>query len=194
MEEAWDLWLEGVPGHTDHLFEPPGISANGVPAHIQAEARQGVLEIERLSAQVSRPYHAIRRAILANATMALQLEAIGECDENARQALVKGYEPGMDHLLREAVISCSVKWLVLRHYARLKFDDAVPSDWFHQYMHLAKPYVKEKVRLAKDFVLRTDAGAGRFASIYDTLIEELRDRVLKARPKKRFVTPDLPWG
>ena len=108
--------------------------------------------------------------------------------------LIKGYEEGMDTLLRAAITSSTVKWIVLRVYARWKFDDAVSNDWFHLYMHTARPYIREKVRLAREFVLRADAGAERFAEIYDTLLGELQEKMLKARPKKRFVRPDLPWG
>ena len=194
MREAWELWQEGVRNNPDLRFAPPGVGSSAIPEHIRADAWRGVQEAERRCLEAASPRLALRRAILANATIALQLQAIGECDEGARKALIKGYRPGMDHLLRDAVASCTVKWIVLRQYARWKYDDAVASDWFHQYMHLAKPYVREKVRLAKDFVLLMNEGARRFAEIYDTLLGELRDRTLKARPKKRFVKPDLPWG
>lgn len=194
MQEAWEQWLEGDARHPDQRFAPSATGDAEVPDHVRADVKRGVLEIERLSLEAGNPRLAIRRAIFANATMALQLEAVAESDEQARQALIKGYQAGMDQLLRDAVASCRLKWIVLREYARWKYDDAVASDWFHQYMHLAKPYIREKVRLARDFVLSTDEGAARFAEIYDTLLNELREKMLKTRPKKRFVKPDLPWG
>ena len=77
-------------------------------------------------------------------------------------------------------------------YARWKFDDAVEDDWFHNYMNLARPYIREKVRLAKEHVIQMDASAARFAEIYDALLAELKEKMIKARPKQRFVRPDLP--
>ena len=59
-------------------------------------------------------------------------------------------------------------------------------------MGQAGPYIREKVRLAKEHILQADPGAGRFAELYDTLLGELRDKMLKARPKRRFVPSDLP--
>jgi len=194
MWEAWDFWLEGAGKNPDQRFAPPGADPGTVAGHVRAQAERDLLETEQPSPDPERARLMIRRAILGNATIALQLEAITKCEEEARQALIKGYEPGMEQLLQDAVASCNVKWLVLRQYARWKFDDAVASDWFHQYMHVARPYIREKVRLAKDFVLLMDEGAGRFVEIYDTLLHEQRESALKARPKKRFVRPDLPWG
>ena len=107
------------------------------------------------------------------------------------RGFLRGYEPDMDELLVNAVTSSAVKWVVLREYARWKFDDAVAGDWFHEYMGLAGPYIREKVRLAKEHVLQADPSAGRFAQLYDTLLGELRDKMLRTRPKKRFVRRDL---
>ena len=40
--------------------------------------------------------------------------------------------------------------------------------------------------------LQMDASAARFAEIYDALLAELQEKMIKARPKQRFVRPDLP--
>jgi hypothetical protein len=97
----------------------------------------------------------------------------------------------MDALLRETLRAYRIEWFALRWFARMRFDDAVPDDWFHNYLRIAGPYVREKVRLARDYLLEVDPAAGRFAEIYDKLLDELRRNMLAARPKKRFPPPDL---
>ncbi|MCP5110756.1 MAG: hypothetical protein GY953_07980 [bacterium] len=188
MEEAWESFQPTAPNPDRELTE-----VSVFPDRILAEVKQGVLDAERQSEEAPSARLAIRGFILSNAAISLHLEAIAQGEEEARKALIKGYEPGMDLLLNDAVAGATLKWLVLRHYARWKFDDAVGNDWFHQYMGLARPYVREKVRLAQAYVVSVDESVGRFAEIYDKLLAELGESALKARQKKRFVPPDLPW-
>ena len=82
-------------------------------------------------------------------------------------------------------------WLALRYYLRLKYDDAVADDWLHHFLRVARPYVREKVRLARDYLVEVDPSAGRFAEIYDKLLDELRREMLKTPPKRRFPPADL---
>ncbi len=194
MEEAWELYVAGTRKHPDRRIIPAGVTSGRLPAAVREDARRTLLEIEKAASRARNPRLLVRRAILANATLALLLETIAGYGAESRQALIRGYEEGMDSLLRSAVLSSTVKWVVLRLYARWKFDDAVPDDWFHLYLHTARPYIGERVRLAREFVLSADAGTGRFAEIYDALLGELQEKALKARPKKRFARPDLPWG
>jgi hypothetical protein len=152
-------------------------------------------ELETIERQLSASDHprlALRRAILESAGMALHLEAIARLPEPERAMLLKGYEPGMDPLLRQAHADALARCALFRHYARLKYDDAVPGDWYDHFLHIAGPYIAEKVRLARDFLVAVDEGAARFAEIYDALLDELRRDLLKAPPKKRFPPPDLP--
>ncbi|MCW5977597.1 MAG: hypothetical protein KIT09_05950 [Bryobacteraceae bacterium] len=189
MDEAWGLAT--APG----AFSPDaGLIRPPMPDEVRAEAERVTREAEQFSLGADNPRLAIRQAILGNATLALQLAAIAEHDEAARQALVQGYEPGMDDLLRLAAASREWAWFTLRVYARWKFDDAVADDWFHNYVRVARPYIREKVRLAKEHVMRMDSSAGRFAEIYDALLAQLQANMAKARPKERFVRPDLPWN
>ena len=169
-----------------HPDAPLLAAALAPPAGAELEA------IERQLLADPHPRVALRRAILESAGMALHLEAIARLPEPERAMLLKGYEPGMDPLLRETHMEALARWAVLRHYARLKYDDAVPGDWFQQFLHVAGPYIAEKVRLARDFLVRIDEGAARFAEVYDALLDELRRDLLKTPPKKRFPPPDLP--
>jgi len=193
MDEAWQYWLDGLDKHPDQELFPRETSARSLPERVLTAARESLLRVEAASLESGRERRLIREAIIAAVTMEFQLEAIARHSEEERAVLIKGYEEGMDPLLRDAIAGSRVQWIVLREYARRRFDDAVPGDWFHHYVYLARPYITEKMRLAREYVLRTDAGASRFVEIYDTLLAELRARVLKARPKRRFVRPDLPW-
>jgi hypothetical protein len=175
MQEAWETWLASLP-------QPEPLPA-GVP--------DALLAIEARAAASNHPRQAIRAAILDITVLALHLEAIAELGEPERQALLKGYEPGMDGLLREALRGYDAQWSVLRFYARLKYDDAVPDDWFHHFQNVARPYIREKVRLAREYLLRMDESAGSFAKVYDKLLDGLRREMLKTRPKKRFPPSDL---
>ena len=188
MEEAWVSFEPEAPNPDRELTEVTAFAER-----ILAEAKEGVLDAERQSEEAPSARLAIRGFILSNAVISLHLEAISKGKDETRQALIRGYEPGMDLILQDAVAGSTLKWLVLRHYARWRFDDAVRDDWFHRYMRIARPYIREKVRMAQAHVLEVDEGARRFVEVYDKLLAELGESALKARPKKRFVRPDLPW-
>ncbi len=172
IREAWDLWRSGAPGAEDDFF-----------SQVEATAAQ--------AAAADNPRLFLRNAALTSALMALHLEAIAALPDGERAVLLKGYRPDMDGLLRHAIRAHSVHWQVLRYYLRFKYDDAVPEDWFDHFLHVARPYVREKVRLARDCLVQVDSSAGRFAEIYDKLLDELRNGMLKAPPKHRFPPPDL---
>jgi len=187
IDQAWQMFSRNPAAGPDvRLIALPSAD------NVRQQAGRIAQEVEDASSASDNPRLIIRQGILANATTALQLAAIAEYDEEARQALIRGYERGMDALLKQAVSSCHLAWFVLRVYARWKFDDAVEDDWLHNYMNLARPYSREKVRLAKEHVIQMDASAARFAEIYDALLAELQEKMIKARPKQRFVRPDLP--
>lgn len=191
MAEAVELWRRSGDRDPDHALVPEQLRGAPAGAVLQAVARTGY-EAEQRSLRAASPRQAIREAILAQATLALQLEAILGRDERARAALVAGYQPGTQELLSEGARICHQSWRLLRFYARLKFDDAAPEDWFHRYVRLARPYIREKVRLAEAAVIEMDEGARRFVEIYDLLLAGLKKDALAAPPKKRFVPPDLP--
>lgn len=191
MEEALAMWRRESRPDPDAVLLPEASAAVPSPPVWEAAA-QAALEAGEWSRQFPDVRRAIRQAILSQAVLALKLEAILGRDEAARQALVLGYRPGMDELLAGGAAACHLTWRLLRHYARLKFDDAVPDDWFHRFLRLARPYIREKVRLAEAAVVSMDEGARRFAAVYDLLLEELERQALAAPPKQRFVRPDLP--
>ena len=56
---------------------------------------------------------------------------------------------------------------------------------------MARPYIREKVRLTREFALHLDEGAERYAKIYDELLRELLKEALAAPQKKSFVPPDF---
>jgi hypothetical protein len=82
-------------------------------------------------------------------------------------------------------------WQALREYLRLKYDDAVPEDWFDHFTSVARPYIREKVRFTREFALHLDESAERYARIYDELLQELVQEALAAPQKKSFVPPDF---
>jgi len=169
MEEAWRLWRE-ESGYT---------------------APEDVLEQARQSLEEAPGMEALRRELVRSFTTVLYLETILELGEPERKALLKGYEEGLEPLLRKVVAVSNVRWRVLREYGRLKYDDASPEDWFEQYVQIAAPYIREKVRLARAFLVEFDQGASRMVEIYDELLHELETNLLKSRRKKRFAPPDL---
>jgi hypothetical protein len=192
MHEAWDIWERGSQNKIDAAFVPVQAKPDSIPDRVRAAALANVLETERVCAKAENPRVALRRAILDSAAIALHIEAISQFGEQERKALLKGYTEGMDELLVDALAISTLKWIVLREYARLKYDDAAEADGFHYFMQVAKPYIRERVRLARDHVLELNEGSRRFAEIYDALLSELRQQMLKARPKRQFVPPDLP--
>jgi hypothetical protein len=168
-DEAWQLW-RADPEHQ-------------APDDVLAQARASLHDPDSMDS--------LRREILRSATTALYLEAILELAETERKALLKGYEEGMEPLLRSVIGVSNVRWRVLRLYGRLKYDDAVAEDWFEQYVAVAAPYIREKVRLARAFLVEFDAGASRLVEIYDELLRDLETRLLKSPPKRRYAPPDL---
>jgi hypothetical protein len=97
----------------------------------------------------------------------------------------------MEPLLRRIAGVSKVRWRVLREYGRLKYDDAAREDWFEQYVDVAAPYIREKVRLARAFLVELDQGASRLVEIYDDLLRELESRLVTSPRKKRYPPPDL---
>lgn len=192
VAEALARWRAGAVDHPDRRF----LIGRAMPAKPAAAAWRDIGEelAEAAAMAASAEDHErqmIRRLVLAEATLALLVEAIEQCEEPARRALIRGYEEGMGELLAYAAARSRTKWAVLREYTRWKFDDAVPNDWFHHFLEHARPYIREKIRLARSSVLEADAGAGRFAEVYDKLLRELRNEALKVPPKKRFAPADL---
>jgi hypothetical protein len=184
LPEAWELWRAGQAKNPDLRFVASGFAAS--PA-VEAQVARDLAEIAGGVGDLE----ALRREIVRSATTAMYLETILTTSETERKALIKGYEEGMEPLARDAIAASTLRWVVLREYGRLKYDDAVADDWFHQYMELAGPYIREKVRLAREFVAELDAGAARLAEIYDELLRELGERLLRSPRKKRYVRPDL---
>ena len=138
-----------------------------------------LLEIERAALATDDPRLAFRRAAIENAVAALYLETIAECGvENTAEMLRAHTET----------------WRALRDYLRLKYDDAVADDWFEHFTRMARPYIREKVRLTREFALHLDEGAERYARIYDELLRELVDEALAAPQKKTFVPPDFSYS
>jgi len=177
VAEVWELWLR------DHR-EP-------LTGAVKSRVQEILAAAETACSGADHPRAALRQAILGNAVIALHLDAVSEFGEQERAILLRGYEPGMDALLQDARTAATIAWRVLRRYGRLKYDDAVPEDWFDNFMWVAAPYIREKTRLAREFVVRMDEGSGRIVEIYDQLLQELRTGMMKARPKKRFVPPDI---
>ena len=135
-----------------------------------------LLEIERACLATDDPRVAFRRAAIENAVAALYLETIAAC--------------GVDNT-GEMLRAHTQIWRALREYLRLKYDDAVADDWFDHFTSVARPYIREKVRLTREFALHLDAGAERYAWIYDELLQELLQEALAAPQKKPFVPPDF---
>jgi len=135
-----------------------------------------LLEIERAALATDDPRVALRRAAMENAVAVLYLETIAEC----------GVENTSDFLRAHTGI-----WRALREYLRLKYDDAVPDDWFDHFTGVARPYIREKVRFTREFALHLDEGAERYARIYDELLQDLLQEALAAPQKKSFVPPDF---
>ena len=188
MRQAWQLWWEGVPENPDAGFTPADWDLEKIDPNLQAETLRALLDLE----QTDSTRRSVRRAILESAATALHLESVLRLGEAERKALLEGYRPELEPALENAWRGGVLRWMVLRRYAALKYDDAVIEDWFHYFMQAARPYVREKVRLSREFLLQMNEGAGRIVRIYDALLDELQKDALNAPPKKRFVRPDLP--
>lgn len=135
-----------------------------------------LLELERVALATDNPRVAFRRAAIENAVAALYLETIAECGVQNTAVMLHAHT----RICR-----------ALREYLRLKYDDAVPQDWFDHFTGVARPYIREKVRLTREFALHLDEGAQRYARIYDELLRELLREALEAPQKKSFVPPDF---
>jgi hypothetical protein len=175
MTEAWDLWRS----RGEHASREV----------VQAQAGASLLDTERLLVRADNPLRLLRTQIVSSATTCLYLEAILEFGEAERKALLKGYNEGMEPVLRHVCEVATLRWTVLREYGNLKYDDAAPNDWFHHYLRVAGPYIREKVRLSREYLMTLDEGAGRLAEIYDALLDDLARGLIKSPRKKRFVPP-----
>jgi hypothetical protein len=138
--------------------------------------RPELAEIERAALATDNPRVAFRRAAIENAVAELYLETIAGCGVENTGELLRAH---------------AETWRALREYLRLKYDDAVPDDWFDHFRSIARPYIREKVRLTREFALHLDEGAERYARIYDELLQELLQEALAAPQKKSFVPPDF---
>ncbi len=136
-----------------------------------------LLEIERACLPTDDPRVAFRRAAIENAVA----RAVSGNYRRMRRARIPA---------RCCAPICEI-WQALREYLRLKYDDAVPDDWFDHFTRVARPYIREKVRLTREFALHLDEGAERYARIYDELLQELLHEALAAPQKKSFVPPDF---
>lgn len=135
-----------------------------------------LLEIERAALSTADPRVAFRRAAIENAVAALYLETVAECGVENTAGMLRAH---------------TAVYQALREYLRLKYDDAVPDDWFDHFTRVARPYIREKVRLTREFALHLDESAQRYARIYDELLQELLNEALAAPQKKSFVPPDF---
>lgn len=135
-----------------------------------------LLEIERKALAGDDPRVAFRQAAIENAVAALYLETIAELGVEGTADLLRAHNHNRQ---------------TLREFLRLKYDDAVPDDWFEHFTRVARPYIREKVRLTREFALHLDEGAERYARIYDELLRDLLKDALAAPQKKSFVPPDF---
>ena len=135
-----------------------------------------LLAIERAALADDDPRVVIRGAAIDHAVAALYLETIAAL----------GVQDTDEQLHTHNRI-----WQVLREYLHLKYDDAVAGDWFDHFTAVARPYIRERVRLTREFALHLDEGAERYAKIYDDLLRDLRQEALRAPQKKTYVPPDF---
>jgi hypothetical protein len=135
-----------------------------------------LLAIERVCLATDDPRVAFRRAAIENAVAGLYLETVAECGVENTGEMLRAH---------------TRTWQALREYLRLKYDDAVADDWFDHFTLVARPYIRERVRLTREFALHLDEGAERYARIYDELLQELLREALDAPQKKSFVPPDF---
>jgi hypothetical protein len=188
MDEAWELWLAGADAGPDAEFVP---ARPDPPPAVREQARRSLLEAEHLLLAADNPLRRLRAEILRSATACLYLREILALGDPERRALLQGYTEGSEVLLRGLAALHTVLWLVLRQYGRLKYDDVAEDDWFHQFMHVAGPYIREKVHLSHQSLVELDGGAARLVEVYDALLADLERHLLQSPRKKRFVRPDL---
>lgn len=156
VAETWERWQWGARNPSDHEIVPRGVMEDPVSGPVTAAAEEILGRAGKAFAEADHPRLALRQAILEQAVVALHLDAVSGFGEEERAVLLRGYKPGMDSLLQEARRASTLAWLVLRLHARLKYDDAAPGDWFHNFVRLAGPYIREKSRLARESVVRVD--------------------------------------
>jgi hypothetical protein len=135
-----------------------------------------LLEIERACLAADDPRVAFRRAAVESAVGALYLQIVTEAGVPDTSEMLAAY---------------TQTWRTVREYLHLKYDDAAPDDWFDHFLLVARPYIRERVRLTQEYALHLDEGAQRFARIYDALLRELVKEALAAPQKKTFVPPDF---
>lgn len=145
-------------------------------AMAELNSAPALLQIERSALAADNPRVAFRRAAIENAVAALYLETIAACGVQNTGEMLRAH---------------TETWRTLREYLRLKYDDAVADDWFDHFTGVARPYIREKVRLTREYALHLDEGAERYARIYDELLHELLQEALDAPQKKSFVPPDF---
>jgi hypothetical protein len=192
MEEVWQAWRDGASVVPDGPFAPEDWDRTSLSESVLETAHSDLLMLgERLSRSADRRRD-LRRGILESVTLALHIEALLEMGEAERAILLEGYQPGTEEQLHDALRLTTILWMLLRQYARLKYDEANREDWFHHYVQTARPYIREKARCAKARFLHKDGSAGQAVTIYDTLLMEMFKTLLDVHAKKRFPPPDLP--
>jgi hypothetical protein len=189
MAEVWQWWLEGLRDTADAALALP--EGADVPERLRGMALAGLSEAERRASRSDHARLELRAAILEGTTLSLHLEALLEAGEPERKALLRGYAEGMDAWLRDSLTLANTEVAVLRQYAHWKFDDTAEDDWFHRFYRVARPYIREKARLAREALMESDAGSLRLVEIYDQLLQELTQKSLKAASKEHFARPDL---
>jgi hypothetical protein len=187
LGEVWESLPEALPAHPDRAILPQaGLEAAAGEVGTRVSALEGALGAS------DDPRAALRAAIVESATRALHFTILSRLSEADKPVLLGGYQPGMEGLVENAAAVCWLECALLRRYAQLRHDDAVPGDWFHHFLSHARPYVKEKVRLARECLIERNQGAAASAGHYDVLLAELAGDAMRAAPKRRFVPPDYP--
>ncbi|MCL4853195.1 MAG: hypothetical protein KJZ78_17700, partial [Bryobacteraceae bacterium] len=101
LAETWELWKAGVRNEADTQF----VRANEFPARVAAAAAQSLERTAQVLAEAgTRERDHIRRAALESAATSLYLEQLTVYPERARSALIRGYNEGMEDLLRDSAL------------------------------------------------------------------------------------------
>src|SRR6266536_2042148 len=91
-------------------------------------------------------------------------------------------EPGNLHELRRQILHHATVALYLENILDLHCADPAPEDWFEHYRAMAAPFIREKLHAAHE-------SQANLVEIYTALLQDLQKRLLRSRPKKRFVPP-----